>query len=491
MMGMVLAGCGGPSFAVDGLPLAPDREERIENGPLSPATQSVNRHRSVLQRLDSVGLKLAGGRLQLGFHDPRGSGRLSFENIDARFLAPLLPYAHDRKLSAFDRVNLMLAEYSRNGVELPYQERNSSYGHFTAENLFDDSDEYEFVAGKIVPNPAARPKRMSLVNNCLSPGLWEVSASDSVGEMYHAWWTLPERVYFTLVRAVGGFDASDAELHDTLAYRAELEPVPLDLDRLRARTRALGTAPVSYNLAKPVASYSSQDSRRKVQRRFLKVVRDGREIQPTRFADLQPGDLFRFYSFVPPGIYTKRVGRDVRYDPIWTSAALAEVKPKTRWHGGAAGYKYTLGAVELTLRSDSTGRALVIGNLPVDLLVFQEDFDIPGFGVGVQRPSEAVEKRYFFFQHGPDPVYAYLAVARDGKLIAVNNHEHGLEQIYLRPVRRGDDVFLRVTLVAYERIVDILELELLLPAELAGRVRQASELYQRPLWRSFSDSNLL
>ena len=50
---------------------------------------------------------------------------------------------------------------------------------------------------------------------------------------------------------------------------------------------------------------------------------------------------------------------------------------------------------------------------------------------------------------------------------------------------------LRVTLVAYERIVDILEVEVKLPDELARKIVDASAHYQRPLWRSFSDSNLL
>jgi hypothetical protein len=76
-------------------------------------------------------------------------------------------------------------------------------------------------------------------------------------------------------------------------------------------------------------------------------------------------------------------------------------------------------------------------------------------------------------------------------MYVANNHELGLEQIYLRPIRRGDDVLLRVTLVAYERIVDILEVEVKLPDELARKIVDASAHYERPLWRSFSDSNLL
>jgi hypothetical protein len=150
-----------------------------------------------------------------------------------------------------------------------------------------------------------------------------------------------------------------------------------------------------------------------------------------------------------------------------------------------------MGALELTLRSADGTRALIVGNVPIDLLIFEEDFDVPGFGVGVLRASEPVEKRYLYMKDGPAPVYAYSAFVRDGRPLVANNHEQGLEQIYLRPFRRGNDVVLTVTLVAYERIVDILALDVPLPDELKARIVEASARYQRPLWRSFSDSNLL
>jgi len=43
----------------------------------------------------------------------------------------------------------------------------------------------------------------------------------------------------------------------------------------------------------------------------------------------------------------------------------------------------------------------------------------------------------------------------------------------------------------HERIVDILEVEMKLPDDLARRILDASARYERPLWRSFSDTNLL
>jgi hypothetical protein len=375
-------------------------------------------------------------------------------------------------------------------VELPLQERNREYGYFRSRGLFNDDEEYRFEEGRVLPNPGARPKRMSLTNNCLQPGLWEISAADSVGELYHAWMTLPESGYLALVRTANGLDASDEELRAALAYPKDFGRVPIELDRLRTNVRSLGRVPVTVDLDKPVASYSTQDSRRKVQRKFYTVERDGKPIDPVHFSDLRPGDQFRFLSFVSPGIYTREPPRKVPYEPIWATAELAEVTPRTRFSTPSP-HRYPFGALELTLRSTDGTRAIVVGNLPVDLLVFQEDFDVPGFGVGVLRASEPIEKRHLYFRDGPAPVYAYSAFVRDGQLEIANNHEQGLEQIYLRPFRRGSQVVLSVTLVAYERIVDILALEVPLPEELGARIISASEQYQRPLWRSFSDSNLL
>ncbi|MCU1280252.1 MAG: hypothetical protein JWM53_3798 [bacterium] len=476
------------------VPLALDQEERLADQPLSSTTQSVNRYRSVLSRFDAVDLRYdaRSGRLGLRFDDKgKPSDLVAYQAIDARFVVPLLPYAHERALSPFDKLNLMLAEYSRNGVELSLQDGNSEYGYATARALFNDDEEYRFAAGKVLPNPGARPKRMALVNNCLFPGLWELSASDSVGEMWHAWMTLPKHGYFELVRAVDGLDAGDDELADVLDYHKTIPRVAVELPRLRSVVRELGTFPVAVDADKALGSYSTQDSRRKVQRKFYRVERDGKEIAVSTFGDLRAGDRFQFFSFVPPGIYTKKTLRAVPYEPIWTAATLREVTPRTRFGAAPSPHPYAAGALELVLKSGDGKRAIVVGNLPIDLLVFQEDYDVPGFGVGVLRASEPIEKRHLFLRDGPAPIYAYAADVDGDALVVANNHELGLEQIYLRPYQRGGEVVLRVTLVAYERIVDILELDVKLPDELARKVVDASAHYQRPLWRSFSDSNLL
>jgi hypothetical protein len=470
-----------------------DQEQRLADQPLSASTQSINRYRSLLSRFDAVDVAFDAGRrrLRVGFNEHgQPSGALSYENVDGRFVVPLLPYAHGRTLTPFDKANLMLAEYSRSGVELSLQERNSEYGYVRSHGLFNDDEEYRFENGKIVPNPGARPKRMSLVNNCLFPELWELNASDSVGELYHAWLTLPEQGYFELVRAVDGIAAPDDELRATLGYQKSFSRVAIDFARLRGQMRTWGTFPLANNLEKRIGAYSTQDSRRKVQRKFYRIERGGKEIVANTFADLQAGDRFQFFSFIPPGIYSSKALRSVVYEPIWTSVTLSEVEPRTRF-GAPSRHRYRAGALELVLHSGDGKRAIIVGNIPIDLLVFAEDYDIPGFGVGVLRASEPIERRQLFLDDGPAPVYAYSADIEGDHYFIANNHEQGLEQIYVRPYRRGDDVLLRITLVAYERIVDILEVEVKLPDELARRITDASIHYQRPLWRSFSDTNLL
>jgi hypothetical protein len=504
---VVLAACSGRAeLAARDIPLTPDREEKIDGQPLSPSTQSVNRYKSLLGLRDRIDVTVDTRALRLraelrcsdAVKQKCGDGNVSLENIDAHFLVPALPYEHGRTIDGFDKLVLMLAEYSRSGVELAIGGDNRAYGFVRTRGLFNEDEEYTFEGGAVKPNPGVKPKRMSLVNNCLFPGLWEVTAADSVGEMYHAWLTLPERSYFDMVRAVDGIDTSDDELRTALGYQKQIPEVPLALDRLRTVGKSFGTAPVRIVGDKPIASYSTQDSRRKVQRRFYTLERPGstgpQPLEAKTFAELRQGDEFVFHSFVPPGIYVKQPPRRVPYEPIWATAELVEVTPKTRFAGHASPHAYGEGALELTLRSADGKRAIVIGNLPIDLLVTAEDFDIPGFGVGVLRASEAIEKRYLYLKDGPAPVYAFSAHAgSDGKTLHVsNNHEEGLEQIYLRAVKAPTgEMRLRVTLVAYERIVDLIELEIDLPGELAARVSRASARYQRPLWRSFSDTNLL
>lgn len=78
-------------------------------------------------------------------------------------LVPRLPYAASNPPDDFDRYNLMMAGYSRNGLGLPTGSPGDEIAHF-------ETDFVETVAWtlagdyRFVPSPTARPLRVGIVN---------------------------------------------------------------------------------------------------------------------------------------------------------------------------------------------------------------------------------------------------------------------------------------------------------------------------------------
>src|SRR5262245_61427393 len=106
--------CHGRDVQMRGVALALDQEERLADQPLSAATQSVNRYRSMLSRFSTIDLAYKPARDRLSVQFAGGGGAVvRYENVDAHFVVPLIAYEHGRTLTPFDRLNLMLAEYSR------------------------------------------------------------------------------------------------------------------------------------------------------------------------------------------------------------------------------------------------------------------------------------------------------------------------------------------------------------------------------------------
>ena len=430
-----------------GVALHLDQEEQTPDGKvMNPGTQSLNRYSSVLRELDrlqEVKLSDDGNQVSFVLGAEQGQDQLFANAIESKFLVPLLPYDVDGEPDAFDKANLMLAEFARNGLALSYQENNSLFGYFNAsDGLFDENTEdFTYLNGQMSPNPRTKPRRFSVTNNCLHPGLWEFAAKDTVGEMYHSWFKMPEDVYLQMIRSASDLRISDSDLADAVSYEDDLSDVPLELDRLRVQGETLASVQPKIRLSKEVGTYSSQDSRRKVQKGYFQVIRDGEVIKPTTFADMKPGDLFRVRRFVPPGIYAADDFEEFRYNPYWSKAEIREVTPLTRYPGGREADD-PLGYVEIQLYERGGRRGIVMGNLPVSLLVEQDDYRIPAFGVGVLPASEVIERRYLRLKEGPVPHYAYLitrdADREDEPWHLLNNHEYGLEQIYLRPFRFRD-----------------------------------------------------
>lgn len=480
-----------------GVALKLDQEEQgFGNQPINPSTQSVNRYSSVLRKLDrltEITLSEDDRFLSFEIGSEKTQDRLFAKNIHASYLVPLLPYPHEGRLDAFDNANLMLGEYARSGVELSYQQSNALFGLFHDSNgLFDGDQEYRYENGMIMPNPRVRPIRFAVINNCLKPSLWEFSAKDSVGEMYHSWFDFPKSLYLNLIRKTNRIQETDGDLADALDYRKDLSDAPLRLERLRVGNQLLESGTPELVTDKKIGAYSSQDSRRKVQQGYFQILRDRAPILPATFVDLRGGDVFRVKKFVSPGVYSAFRSEYIPFNPEWSRFEIREVTPLTRYPDSQQSFE-AAGYVEIFLYEHGEEKAIVVGNIPVSLLVAQEDFHIPAFGVGVLPPSEPVERRYLRFREGPAPQYAYQIQkkpeADDWAL--VNNHESGIEQVFIRPFTEHDRLFLRVTLVSYERIVDLLELKLEIKGELRDRIRNATESYKPPLFRVYEDSNII
>ena len=480
-----------------GVALKLDEEETDKNGQVfNPSTQSLNRYASSLRELDrllAVELSEDGRHVSFEIGSKKKAERLFARNIDIRFLVPLLPYKTAAPLDDFDRANLMLGEYARNGINLSYQDSNSLFGYFNASgDLFEDNaEDYTYTNGLLKPNARAKPRRFSVTNNCLKPGLWEFAAKDTVGEMYHSWFKMPQNIYFSMIRNASGIDIADGDLSDALSYNKDLSDVPLRLERLREAGKVLLDTQPAIMLDKKVGAYSSQDSRRKVQKGYFFVERDGKRIQPGDFTQMRQGDMFKVRKFVAPGVYSESKFEAFPYNPNWARLVIREVQPLTRYPGGREADD-PFGYIEIALYERGEKRGVVVGNIPLSLLVEQEDYQLPAFGIGVLQPSTNIERRYLRLKEGPVPHYAYQITKNDeGNWALLNNHEYGLEQVYLRPFRKDGGVALRIILVSYERIVDLIELEVKLEAELAEKIKSASDNYKPPLFRVYEDANII
>ena len=312
--------------------VALDKEQDLDGRVLNPSTQSINRYHSRLRELDQVHVKLGrGDRLDLQLQDASGERQIRVDGLDIHFLVPLLPYTRDKVLDPFDRANLFLGEYARNGVQTSYQAANTRFASFhDANTVFDGGEEYFYRDGALQPNPAVTPNRFHVTNNCLKPGLWELAANDSVGELYHSGFEMPSDVYLEMIRRANDLDATDEVLTQTLEYRPTFDQVSLDLGRLRTAGAVLVDERPQLALDKDIGGYSNQDSRRKVQRGYFQVHREGSPLQAQTLSDLQPGDAFHVRAFVEPGIYSAKEPKVIPFEPAWDRAVIREVEPHTR-----------------------------------------------------------------------------------------------------------------------------------------------------------------
>jgi hypothetical protein len=457
-------------------------DKRADGSRYTPSTQSFLRGAHCLERVTAAHIELDGadrGRVRLEHPD------IEFEVVGMPFdqLAPRLHYSPPGEPDAFDAMNLMLAEFSRNGMSVPAGEAGDEMAHFetnlTEERPYRLDGDYQFAA-----NPKFRPVRFALINNCLAPGLWEISASDRSGEIYHSWMNMPDAVYHELVARANGLP--EAFVRESLKWRTD--EVELDLDRLRISPKPIGTVAVSL-LTGSSSGYSSQDSRRKLAAGFALVERGDDKVMPKTLADLTTSPV-HLSSFIEPGKYSRKERRrfDFGFLRGIKEARVLRTTATTDYNWRKKKKPLHPGCVEIHL--DLGEWTIVLGNLPVDLLVPQEDFGISGFGVGVLPSSDFAERRKFLIEAGPPPSFAYLCRKADSKRIVVNSHDYGLEQVFIRTHSNVDDPWWEITLTSYERIVDIVKYRVAVPAGMAGELKTAAANYHAPLYRTYRDDNL-
>ncbi|MES2938966.1 MAG: hypothetical protein V4864_14870 [Pseudomonadota bacterium] len=491
---------------LENIPVRLNMEQRDAKGnAINPSTQSVNRYSSALEeltRIPKIVLAPDATKFSMQIASEDGSKVVNFENVDFYQVVPVLPYKTAAGgLDAFDKANLMLAEFGRNGLMLTYQAKNGTLAYFNdlPKPFLTTGGEEDYSVGKngaIVPNKLARPKRFSITNNCLKSGLWELAATDAVGEMYHAWFNMPKPTYAEMIRRANGIDLPDGEILAALKYRGDITSVPADLGRLRTEGPVLFQGKSRVSAGKQIGSYSTQESRQKSQNKYFEVTRGfslfgaTQAVAAKTFADLQVGDIFSTRRFVNPGVYAAEDKKTIPFDPFWEDVEVKSVAPLTRYRDGkpaAAGEEF----LEIAVYAKDRQRRIVMGNIPLSLLVAQEDYLLPSFGVGVNPPAEFAERRHLRLKDGPVPHYAYQNVLQGGQWRLENNHEGGVEQMALRVFTKGDRTFLRVTFVAYERILDLLELEVEVTGPLAQKLRASSAAYQPPLYRVYEDVNII
>ena len=476
--------CQRPMIVESGIPVTPSLEDRTDDGALyTPGTQSFLRESHWLEGVESLELHVGNdylSRIVFKNKDPQHS--MSLENYPIDQLVPRLNY--EGQGDAFDAMNLMLAEYSRNSISAPVGEKGDEMAHFQT-TLREEPPWFLEADYKFAPNPNVRPVRLGLINNCLRPGLWEISAGDRSGELYHAWFDMPEQLYYDLVAGVN-------QLHPVFVKEAltwKDDEVPIDLERLRGISQFVGETMVGLHREELARGFSSQDSRRKIAKGFAQVSDEEGWRLPENVDDLTNGPC-QLTEFIEPGKYALGKYRqfDLGFLRTMNLAQFSRVTPKTSYQWQTEEPNTSMDYIEIILTSQD--HALIIGNLPLQLLVPQEDFVLNGFGVGVFNSSGLAERRKYLLEDGPSPSYAYLAIPGSEGYKAINSHEYGLEQIFIRAHISDEKPWLEITLTSYERIVDMIKYRVAIPDELMTEMRKHAMHYISPLYFTYRDDNL-
>ena len=406
----------------------PTLEDKTENGSLyNPSTQSFLRGKHWLEKVKKIDLVVNNKNSGSIEFEKNKEQELSLHNIPFELLVPRLHYSISNTPDQFDSFNLMMAEYSRNSLNMPVGKKGDSIAHFRSNSQ--DSVPWSLAGNyQFKPNKSFRPLRVGVINNCLRPGLWELNAIDRAGEIYHSWFDMPQDFYIKLVAETNNLPKEFTR--ESLKWNEK--EVVLDLERLRKKEKEL--AEVSVEIIDGMVGFSSQDSRRKLHKKYVQVSKNNQACSPKTRKDLLENSVL-MSDFVEPGKYSlkKKKQFSLHFLSEPSTAKITIVKPKTHYQMSSRKSVPDYDKdIHLEISISLKGNKIIIGNLPLPLLVRQEDFVINGFGVGILNASGLPERRALLINKGPRPSYAYLAKEKKNQEYAVNSHSYGIEQIFIR-----------------------------------------------------------
>lgn len=485
-----LGGCGEPAPEPLGTFEAQSMlEDRTPDGGLfTSSTQSFLRGHHWLENIEAVSMAVGEeSKARVTLESADKTHAFAFKNIPLDQLVPRLHYQPASPPDAFDAYNLMMAEYARNGLSMPVGQAGDTMAHFettlAAEVPWKLQGDYTFD-----PNPEFRPYRVALINNCLKPGLWEISASDRAGEIYHSWFTVDAEVYHRLVAETNRVPLEFA----ADAVQWSVDTPLLALDRLRTVESEVGRFPLLRSSADEPVGYSSQDSRQKISKGFVKVKKGDEAMLPETLGEFSMLPV-TMANFIEPGkySYTDRKDFDLTFLAQPRSVDIRKVRPRTRydWHAEERTVDHE-DATHLEFALDFGELKILVGNLPVPLLVQQEDYVLYGFGVGILAAQDLAERRRYLIDRGPAPAFAYLAQEKDGAYYGQNSHDIGIEQIFIRTRPFVSEPHWEITITSYERIVDLVKFRIDIPPQLLKELQASSEVYVSPLYFTYADDNV-
>ncbi len=454
----------------------------------TPSTQSLLRTYSVLEKAKSIQLKIKDEKEgEVKFQFPGNTNaQFQIKNLPLDQLVPRLHYTPSSPADEFDGLNLMLAEYSRNGLSFPYGKSGDIMSHFQT-NLTDKVPWKLHGDFNFTPNENYRPLRMSVINNCLRPGLWELNAIDRSGEIYHVWFDMPLEEYYHIVSTTNGLTADFVQ--ESLKWDTK-KAVTVDLNRLREENGK--PLEVKIEVINEKLGYSSQDSRRKSSKNFALCLVNDTLTKPIELKDFVENPV-KMSSFIEPGIYDYKERSTFNFDFLAhpKKANIKKVVPKTsyNWQSGPTDISENSEYLEFEIVL-SDQEKIIIGNLPCHLLVQQEDYLLPGFGVGILNASGLAERRKFLIQQGHAPSYAYLVKQENESILALNSHGRGIEQIFIRTYPYADIPYFELTITSYERIVDLVKYKIPIPLELQEILKTATNEYIPPIYLHYTDNNI-